>query len=292
MEKSLLVFKNGQVTSTQQKPFLFELAMEGYIADYPAILSNAKLGLEEPEVMDVEEKIATNCRIDILMRYTNDAIAVVELKNVLVDDKALQQLIKYLQIKQEELKKKAEGDEDTSLIGILVGPEIDNAVKQNIEANGSLQGFLIYGVELQRYYDEGSWYIVTNWYAPKPILGKKDHTKYILNGNKDMLLGKGRLVYKVIEDYMAKNYGVSFADLQKIFPDTLRKVKSIKVKHHVVELEVNVDPQDRYARYFRTPLICSDGNVVVSSQWGIGNIASFIEHSKTLGYIIEEVKHT
>ncbi len=289
MKQNLFLFKNGEATPIQLKPFIFELAMEGYLADNPAILSNVELGLEDPEVMEVEEQIDSDNRIDMLLRYTNDSIAVVELKKGIVNDKALQQLIRYLQIEKVEQQNQAEGDEDSPLIGILVGMEIDENVIQKIEGNNSPQGFLIYGVELQRYYDEGNWYVFTNWYAPKSVIGKKDYTKYILNKKKERLLGKGRLVYEVVKDYMATHPGITFADVQKVFPDSLRNAKSSVVKHHVVELEGNVEPKDRYARYFKEPLSCVDGNLVVSSQWGIGNIKPFIDYAKTIGYSIEEV---
>ena len=292
MEKNFLIFKNGQATSAQTKPFFFELAMEGYLADNPGILSNPKLMLEDPEVMAVEEVITKGHRIDILLRYANDSIAVVELKNIPVDDKALQQLLNYLQIKKDKLTKEAEGDENTSLIGILVGPEIDETVIQKITNNSLLQGFIIFGMELQRYYDEGNWYTVTNWYAPKSGIGKRDYTKYILNDS-NILLGKGRLVYEVVKDYLANHVGISFTELQKVFPDSLRNVKSSKVKLHVVDLEDRVfefDKKNRYVRYFKEPLICEDGAVVVSSQWGIGNINPFIEYARSLGYIVKEVK--
>ena len=289
MGKNFLIFKNGQATSAQVKPFIFELAMEGYLTDNPTILSNPILRLDGPEVMAVEENITKGHRIDILLRYANDSIAVVELKNVPVDDKALQQLTNYLQIKRNNLRKEAEGDEDTSLIGILVGPEIDETVIQKITNNSLLQGFLIYGMELQRYYDEGNWYAVTNWYAPKSEIGKRDYTKYILN-NTNTLLGKGRLVYEVVKDYLANNVGISFVDLKKVFPDSLRNVKTSKAKLHVVELEDKVDKEVRFVRYFKEPLMCADGEVVVSSQWGIGNIKPFIDHVISLGYTIKEVK--
>lgn len=67
MNTNLLLFKNGVATDIHLKPFLFELAMEGYLADNPTILTNPQLGLEDAEVMAVEETIGKSGRIDALL---------------------------------------------------------------------------------------------------------------------------------------------------------------------------------------------------------------------------------
>ena len=45
MQELLFVYKNGEAVALRPKPFCFELAMEGYIADNPQILSNYQLDL-------------------------------------------------------------------------------------------------------------------------------------------------------------------------------------------------------------------------------------------------------
>lgn len=45
MTEMLFVYKNGEAVAIQPKQFCFELAMEGYIADNPNILTNNQLDL-------------------------------------------------------------------------------------------------------------------------------------------------------------------------------------------------------------------------------------------------------
>ena len=290
MQESLFVYKNGEAVALRPKPFCFELAMEGYIADNPQILSNYQLDLTNPEVKALELPLDSKHRIDIMMQYANDTSAIIELKNIVVDDGAHQQLLNYLQIKRQKMAKEyGEYADKLQLIGILVGPAFDDQVIKQIEHCTRKQD-LIYGVELQRYFDNGNWYVFAKWYVPCRIMNeRKDYTKYILNDKTNLQLGKGRLVYEVVKDYLDKNPGIGFAKLRRGFPDSLRNRKSSRAKHHVVEMESNVLPDDRFTRYFKEPLMCADGAFVVSSQWGIGNIKPFIEYAKKLGYKIEEV---
>ena len=286
MIKKLFVYKNGEAVAIQPKQFCFELAMEGYVADNPNILTNNQLDLTEPEIKGFEIPIDSKHRIDIQMRYANDTTAIVELKNVSVGDSALQQLLNYLMtIRQKMAKEYGEDADNLQLVGILVGPEFDDEVIKKIESGGQNQD-VVYGVELQRYFDDGNWYVFTRWYGPK---SKKDYTKYILNGNKNKPLGKGRLVYEVIKNYLNQNPGIGFTQLKKAFPDSLRNKKHQSVKNHVVAMESSVMQDDRFSRYFKEPLMCADGAIVVSSQWGIGNIKPFIERAIAKGYIINEV---
>lgn len=284
MSNNLFIFKNGEVAIVPPKPFYFELAMEGFLSDYPNLLSNDQLDLNEPEVKELEKQLDPNNRIDMLLQYANDLLAIVELKNVQVDDNALQQLINYLAIYRNNFLIDDEADDHSQIIGILVGPEFEDHVIKEIES-GSLDE-LIYGVKLGRYYEENNWYIFTKWYTPKTK--KKDYTKYILNGDKKHLFGKGRLVLEIIKRYLESHPEISFDELRKVFPDSLRKTKFALL--HVVELSSKVKPEHRYSRYFKETLSCNDGEVVVSSQWGIGNIDYFIQEVEKLGYTIDSVK--
>ena len=285
MKENLFIYsKSGEIVEVKTKPFIFELAMEGYIVDNSNILSNDALGFINPEIKDTEKVLPNATRTDIILQYDNDMMAVVELKNVSVNDAALTQLDGYLKTL---ISKK---EEDVSQwIGILVGSEVEDAVLKRIETDKTLTA-PIFVVELNRYFDNGNWFIFTKWHIPS-FWNKncKDYTKYILNKNAEPL-GKGRLVYEVIKDYIANNPGITFNDLKQKFPDSLRTQTNKKVKNHVVALEKEVESTDRYARYFKEAIPCIDGDVIVSSQWGIGNIKNFIEHARILGYSINVVK--
>ncbi len=285
MKENLYIYnKSGDMVEIKTKPFIFELAMEGYLFDNPNLLSNKTAGLNNPEIKSSETVLINRKRTDILLQYDNDMMAVVELKNVPVNDAALTQLNGYLKT----LISKKE-DYVSQWIGILVGPEIEDAVLKRIETDKRLSA-PIFAVELNRYFDNNNWFIFTKWHIPSCWnKTSKDYTKYVLN-NVTGPLGKGRLVYEVIKDYIAKHPGITFDDLQSEFPDSLRTQTTNKVKNHVVALEKDVDVEDRYARYFKEVLSCVDGDVVISSQWGIGNINPFIERARELSYLINEVK--
>ena len=284
MKENLFIYdKSGNMVKVKSKPFTFELAMEGYLVDNSDLLSYDALGLTNPEIKATEKVLVTRKRTDIVVQYDNDMMAVVELKNMSVDNAALTQLDDYLKTlipKKEEYV--------AQWIGILVGPEIEDTVLKRIETDKTLSA-PIFVVELNRYYDNVNWFVFTKWHIPSSWnKTSKDYTKYVLN-NVIGPLGKGRLVQEVIKDYIAKHPGITFDELQLVFPDSLRTQTTKKVKNHVVALEKDVDAEDRYARYFKEAFPCANGNVVVSSQWGISNINRFIEHARKMGYIINEV---
>ena len=279
MEK-MFIYDNGELAEVQEKSFIFELAMEGYIVDNPVLLSNECLDLKDPEVKSVEEPLDSKHRIDVQIQYANDTTAVVELKNVPVDTKALQQLLDYLKAKRQKMaKENQEEAENIQLIGILVGSEFDEQVIKKIESN-VLKPETVYAVELRRYCNNGNWYVFTKWYGAK---AKRDYTKYQLDFY-DKPLGKGRMVYEVIKHYISEHPQISYADLKKVFRDKLRKHKRSRQKYHLIALEADIAAEDRYSRYFKTPLPVKEGNIAVCSQWGIGNIEPFIEKVKELGY--------
>ena len=124
-------------------------------------------------------------------------------------------------------------------------------------------------------------------------VGDLDRTKYSL-GNQSEELGKGRLVLAVIQEYVRKNPNVTYEELLKVFPASLRGVKRSSSYWGCLNLlkdarELYEDTG--YKRHFMKEsdiIRLSDGNeVVVSSQWGIGNINEFIKAANMLGFKIK-----
>ena len=121
--------------------------------------------------------------------------------------------------------------------------------------------------------------------VPQEISGsvKKDTTKYLFN---DGLYGKGKLVLAVVKQYVQDHPGTTLAELNRAFPKHLQgsigvfnklsyvteKYRNIKMKRHYVEPHDNIS--------------CDGTNIVVSTEWGIGNINDFIEQATALGYSI------
>jgi len=272
MKSNLFIFKDGTLKEIQSKAFCFEHAMEGYIVDNPNILSNESLELRRPEIKKVEwTTIKDRKRVDVLARYDNDTIAVIELKNVPVNKDALNQINEYIQI-----VKSNDEYNDSDLIGILIGPSFEEEVLTEI-GNSSF----LYGIELQRYFEEDKWYIFTKWYYNQKK-SKRDYTKYKFKGDTS-ILGKGGLAYTMIVKYLQLHPDVSFDELMKIFPDSLVNRGSLKT----IAKESDVKDEDRFARYFKEPIKCIDYEIVVCSQWDIRNIDNLLNKAKQLNFEIE-----
>ncbi len=274
MNSNLFIFKDGTLKEVQPKEFCFEHAMEGYVVDNPNILSNESLGLRLPEIKAVEWTIKDSKRIDVLARYDNDTIAVIELKNVPVSKDALNQTSEYIQI-----VKSYDDYNSVDLIGILIGPSFEEEVLTEIGNSCSL-----YGIEIQRYFEEDKWYIFTKWYYNQKK-SKRDYTKYKFKGDSSTL-GKGRLAYTMIVKYLQLHPAISFDELKEIFPDSLVNRGNLKT----IAKESEIKEEERFARYFKEPIKCFDYEIVVSSQWDIRNIDNLLDKAKQLNFEIETIK--
>jgi len=121
------------------------------------------------------------------------------------------------------------------------------------------------------------------------ISDNRDYSKYTFEGQ---TYGKGKLVLAVVQKYVADNPTVTFDDLQKAFPDSLQGAKG------VVRLFDSVSPEDKgiggIKRYYvnsneEIPL-ASGEKVLVSDQWGAGNIEKFIKNAiDNLNFDIQKV---
>ena len=75
----------------------------------------------------------------------------------------------------------------------------------------------------------------------------------------------------------------------RVFPKQLQG--SIGV---VADIETAKQRKDYDLRFFTDDdeiVHLSNGEMVVCSQWGILNIPNFVEHARTLGYEINEIKN-
>ena len=120
------------------------------------------------------------------------------------------------------------------------------------------------------------------------ISNNRDYSKYTFEGQ---TYGKGKLVLAVVQKYVADNPSVTFDDLQKAFPDSLQGAKG------VVRLFDSVSPEDKgiggIKRYYindgETITIAGE-KVLVSDQWGAGNIGKFIKNAiDNLNFDIQKV---
>lgn len=121
------------------------------------------------------------------------------------------------------------------------------------------------------------------------IASSRDYSEYLFEGNK---YRKNRLVLAVVNSYVNSNPTISFVDLNKVFPDDLQGSNGVvRLLKDVPEKQRKLG--DGNKRYFAKPeeiiTLHSGEEVLVSDQWGLGNIEKFIEHvEKKLGYIIRK----
>lgn len=104
--------------------------------------------------------------------------------------------------------------------------------------------------------------------------------------------GKGRLVLAVLQQY-ARDHNPGYAQLKQAFPDSLQGGQFVIIE--AAELvEKNAAGRDTRTRVFDSEdevIITADAKtVLVSNQWGAGNIDDFIAQARHLGYTIETVE--
>lgn len=113
--------------------------------------------------------------------------------------------------------------------------------------------------------------------------GKKDTTKYIFDGEK---YGKGKLVLAVIKKYYDEKRNLSIDDLMKAFPSHLQGSMGV---FSTYEDARKIFTETGYKRHFieSDELInTADGRYAVCSQWGKGNIDTFIDAARNLSFKI------
>jgi hypothetical protein len=111
----------------------------------------------------------------------------------------------------------------------------------------------------------------------------KDYTQY--NFEKSVY-GKNRLVLAVVSAYVRDNPGITFEQLKGCFPDDLQGGYGV-----VEEAESVLADTNKCKRFFTKPneivkLSRERKEVVVCSQWGLGNVTPLIAHAKELGFEI------
>ena len=111
------------------------------------------------------------------------------------------------------------------------------------------------------------------------VKGKRDTSKFSFQGES---LPKGRLVLAVVKDYVIKNPNTTFSDLKKAFPDEWQ-AGGAKSGNRAVFVRLNeaetLFNNKGYRRHFfkeGETIQLADEVVAISNQWGVGNIADFV----------------
>lgn len=117
----------------------------------------------------------------------------------------------------------------------------------------------------------------------------RDFTKYQFNGQ---VYGKGRLVLAVLKDYVSRKQP-TLTQLRDAFPADIQGRKGLfcTEEEYNEKLKISDDVTKRYFNKEDEKLSVQGQIVLVSTQWGEGNISQFIEQSNALGIHIEITKN-
>jgi hypothetical protein len=276
-------------------PFQREIAMEAYLIENPNVLSIETDGFTEVEILESEVTLLdgridkkTDGRIDILAKYGQEYLAIVELKLGELTELHLMQLESYLKERQQILKKfpnlwDTTVSQQPKWIGVMIGATISPELMLKIRKGYYFESDIpIAALTINRYKGkDGNVYVVTDTYFIEKVTGR-DYTKYIFNGQK---YGKNRLVLAVIKDYVEKNSTLTYSQLKSKFPDTLQGRETF-----TTEIDAK---QKKDRRNFIEPdelITLADETIAISTQWGLSNINPFIDHCKKMNIDITKTQ--
>ncbi|WP_158728433.1 MULTISPECIES: hypothetical protein [unclassified Flavobacterium] len=114
----------------------------------------------------------------------------------------------------------------------------------------------------------------------------RDRTKYFFN---DKLLGKGRLVFEVVKQFIENNEHLTFEEIQDKFPSNLQGSTGVLNTLNFVNHKYNDSKKKRHFIDKNDILTSADGiEFLVSTEWGIGNINNFVNFARSINFDIKE----
>jgi hypothetical protein len=269
MENRLFKVVNKTTTEMHNEPFRFEHTLQEFIVEHPSVLTLSDT-MKEVEISWVEKK-EKGRRYDIVAHFNDSGdTAVVELKRNKIDERALKQIKNYMSARTQEKF------DCGILVGSSISPKTLDAIrKSRIELYVILLNCFDFG-EIEN--------VSTIIYAPKET--ERDYTKYTLydpSTNSSITnLSKGKLVYEIIKEYVSSHPLKTIEELQKEFPIELAN-RGLEAKLQII-IKNDLGEDDKLRiRYFKDPLTCADGEILICNQWGIGNIQGMIDKAKELG---------
>lgn len=118
------------------------------------------------------------------------------------------------------------------------------------------------------------------------IESTRDKTKYLFN---DKLLGKGRLVFEVVKQFIRENQHLTFEEIKEKFPSNLQGSTGVLNTLAFVNQKYNGSKKKRHFIDKNDILTSADGiEFLVSTEWGIGNINKFLELARSINFDIQE----
>lgn len=282
-------------TPVNQIHFKSELVMEAYLIENESVLALNKT-LNDVSIIKSEVPLlggrsdkATYGRIDILAKYGQEYLAIVELKKGQLTGIHLEQLKSYLDERQQILDK-FRGDDiwdynlnnEPKWIGIMVGEDITHDLSLAIMNGLQHNKIPIAALTIKRYRgNDGNVYIITDTYFTTK--GIKDYTQYTFNGK---TYGKGRLVLAVIKEHINKNSDITFSKLAVSFPNSLQGKETFTDSKSAEETYDNTGRKRHFLEPNELIALKDNSTIAVSREWGASNIERFIKQANFLGYNI------
>lgn len=268
-------------------PFLKELAMEAYLMENEDILKLDTENFADVTVLDAEIALKSgrktsnrDGRIDILAKYGLDYLALIELKINEINDQSLLQLEDYLNERHQILTKHpefwSEVENEPNWIGVLVGSSISPELQRKLQDGYSTaNGIPIAGMILRRFRSiKNEIFVITDTFF-KYNYTSRDFSKFEFKGE---IYNKARLVNKVVRTFVEENPTISYAELEKKFPQSLQgSIGVFDTKENAQEI---FDRTGHKRHYLKSDELIklSDSIIATSNQWGLGNITHFVNH--------------
>lgn len=277
-------------------PFKRELSMEAYLIENEGVLALDDDVFGNVEIIEAELSLKrgrtskdTDGRIDVLATYSQEYIAVIELKLGTLTQLHRQQLEDYLMERGQLLQQyptalNPEAAPTPKWIGVLVGSAIDPELADAMRAGATTaQGIPLAALTIQRFRgSDGTVIVSTDVYFRTP--SSKDTTRYEFHGE---VYGKGRLVLAIVKRYVADHPGITYAQLEEAFPKELQGsfgvVATIDAANHIYA-------DSGRKRYFLAPeeqIELADSTIAVSTEWGVRNIDRLLGRAASLGYTVK-----
>jgi len=273
-------------------PFWKELAMEAYLLENEEILQLDKGNFANVTVLDAEIALKEGSktgdgRIDILVKYSAEYIGIVELKIDEIDESSLRQLENYIDQKEQILQMSGEywiEDASPKWVGVLVGKDISNELRDKLIAGYEYKGTPIAGMTIKRFRSsENEIFVISDTFFRFKSLSK-DFSKFDFNGQE---YNKGRLVNAVIRYYVENKPGTTFSDLLQKFPKSIQGSYGVFSTKAIANTIFQNTDHKRHCIKPDEEIKLADETICTCTQWNLENIKEFVKQAGQLGLKIE-----
>ena len=280
-------------------PFKRELSMEAYLIENEEVLGLDYDAFSNVEIIDAELSLKrgrqsndTDGRIDILATYSQEYIAVVELKLGELEEIHLHQIEDYLLERDQILLQypnilSPDSAPTPKWIGVLVGATINSILAEKLrQGYVTCHGIPIAALTIQRFRGaDGTVLVTTDTYFRCPSTSK-DTSRYLFEGQ---ILGKGRLVLAIVKRHVETHPMITYAELEQTFSKSSQGSEGVVATAEHANQIYSDSARKRHFLEAEDLIQLKDSTVAVCSQWGISNIDRFLRRAQELGYTFHVV---